>query len=184
MDSAFLFHGHKSACILKIDCRNLNIIVIANFVLMLVECRDGTRSTPTFFKQPAEMGTYFWIGLGSGLGGMARYWFSSIIAHRFGEVFPAGTLVVNVTGSFLIGFVATVTDTEGRFLISPHARQFFMVGLFGGYTTFSSFSLQTLNLARDGEWLYAGANIGLSVFLCLGAVWLGTVAGNLINSKV
>lgn len=130
------------------------------------------------------MSAYFWIGLGSGLGGIARYWLSGIIAQRYGEIFPAGTLVVNVTGSFLIGFLAALTDTEGRFLVSPYARQFFLVGLFGGYTTFSSFSLQTLNLARDGEWWYAGVNITLSVILCLGAVWLGTVAGKFLNSKV
>jgi len=83
--------------------------------------------------------------------------------------------MVNVTGSFVIGFVAALTEPGGRVLLSVTARRFIMVGILGGYTTFSSFSLQTLNLARDGEWLYAGANVVLSVAVCLLAVWLGHV---------
>ena len=130
------------------------------------------------------MTTYLWIGLGSGLGGMARYWMSGVVAERFGESSPAGTLFVNVTGSFLIGLVAALSDPDGRLLISPAARQFFMLGMFGGYTTFSSFSLQTLNLARDGEWMFSLANIALSVFLCLVAVWLGQLAGQQLNPRV
>ncbi len=130
------------------------------------------------------MTTYLWIGLGSGLGGMARYWMSGVVAQRFGESFPAGTLFVNVTGSFLIGLVAALSDPEERLLISPAARQFLMLGMFGGYTTFSSFSLQTLNLARNGEWMFSMANIALSVILCLLAVWLGQLAGQQLNPRV
>ena len=124
---------------------------------------------------------YLWIGLGSGLGGMGRFWMSGWVAHRFGELFPWGTLLVNVLGSFLIGLVATLTGPEGRILWSPRVSQFFMAGVCGGYTTFSSFSLQTLNLVREGEWGSALANMGLSVFFCLLAVWLGHVAGQAIN---
>jgi CrcB protein len=120
--------------------------------------------------------TYFWIGLGSALGGMARFWCSDIMVRHFGETFPWGTLLVNVAGSFIIGFCATVTGPDGRPLVDGDARQFIMVGLCGGYTTFSSFSLQTLNLMRGGEWLHAGANVGLSVMLCLLSVWLGHIA--------
>jgi fluoride exporter len=116
---------------------------------------------------------YLWIALGSALGGVGRYWLSGVIARGFGEAFPIGTLVVNVTGSFLIGLVAALSEPEGRLLIHPTARQFVMAGILGGYTTFSSFSLQTLNLAREGEWLYAAANAVLSLVLCLLAVWLG-----------
>ena len=65
---------------------------------------------------------------------------------------------------------------EGRIYLQPGARQFLMIGLCGGYTTFSSFSLQTLNLAQEGEWLYAGLNLLLSVALCLLAVWLGYIS--------
>lgn len=127
------------------------------------------------------MWSYFWIAVGSALGGVGRYWCSGIIANAFGETFPWGTLVVNVVGSFVIGFFATLTAPDGRLLVGSTARQFVMVGLCGGYTTFSSFSLQTLNLVRDGEWLWAGANIVLSVVLCLTAVWLGHVGAAAIN---
>ncbi|HEY6169979.1 MAG TPA: fluoride efflux transporter CrcB [Verrucomicrobiae bacterium] len=124
---------------------------------------------------------YLFIAFGSALGGVLRYWLSGIVAHRFGEAFPLGTLVVNVTGSFLIGFIFAISGTEGRMLLPPAARNFLMAGICGGYTTFSSFSLQTLNLARDGEWLYAGLNILGSVALCLVAVWLGHLAAQTLN---
>ncbi|MBV9462878.1 MAG: fluoride efflux transporter CrcB [Verrucomicrobiae bacterium] len=116
------------------------------------------------------------IALGSGLGGVLRYWISGLLAHRFGESFPVGTLVVNVTGSFVIGLLAELTAPEGRWLMSEEARQFLMIGVLGGYTTFSSFSLQTLNLARDSQYLAAGWNVLLSVVLCLAAVWLGQIS--------
>ncbi len=119
--------------------------------------------------------TYFWIGLGSALGGMGRYWCSGVVARAFGETFPWGTIVVNVSGSLIIGFLATLMSPDGRLLVPPDARTFLAIGLLGGYTTFSSFSLQTLNLVRDGEWLWATANIFLSLTLCLAAVWLGYI---------
>jgi len=118
---------------------------------------------------------YLWVALGGALGSVARFWASGLVAARFGETFPFGTLVVNVTGSFIIGFFATLTDPEGRFLVKPGFRTFFMAGICGGYTTFSSFSLQTLSLLREREWVHAGANAVLSVVLCLLAVWLGHV---------
>ena len=124
---------------------------------------------------------YALIMLGSALGGAARYWCSGFVASHFGETFPWGTLIVNVVGSFIIGFFATVTGPDGRFLVGTEARQFVMVGFCGGYTTFSSFSLQTLSLVRDGEMARAGANIGLSVVLCLLAVWLGHAAAVSVN---
>ena len=125
--------------------------------------------------------TWLWVMLGSALGGVARYWLSGLAAHHIGETFPIGTLIVNVTGSFVIGFFATLTGPDGRVFVGTDARQFVMTGLCGGYTTFSSFSLQTLNLARDGEMALAGANAVLSVALCLVAVWLGHVAASALN---
>jgi len=106
---------------------------------------------------------------------------SGLAAQHIGETLPFGTLVVNVTGSFVIGFFATLTAPDGRIFAGTDTRQFVMTGLCGGYTTFSSFSLQTLNLARDGQTLFAGANIVLSVVLCLLAVWAGFVAANALN---
>jgi fluoride exporter len=119
---------------------------------------------------------YLWVAIGSALGGMARYWCSGLAARLFGEWFPWGTLIVNVVGSFVIGAFAALSSAEGPFLIRPELRIFVMVGLCGGYTTFSSFSLQTFALWREGEWLWAGANSLLSLILCLSAVWLGYVA--------
>ena len=118
---------------------------------------------------------YLWLGLGGALGTVARYWVNGVVSRHF-DSFPMGTLLINITGSFLIGFFATMTAPEGRWLVSPTFRAFFMTGICGGYTTFSSFSLQTLELAREGEWLYAGANALGSVALCLAAVWLGYAA--------
>jgi fluoride exporter len=119
------------------------------------------------------METYVWIAIGSAIGGTGRYWLSGAAASLWGETFPWGTLIVNVLGSFVIGFIATVSGPDGRLFASSVARQFLMTGICGGFTTFSSFSLQTLNLVRDGEWMYAGLNIGGSVVLCLIAVWAG-----------
>ena len=89
--------------------------------------------------------------------------------------------MINVTGSFAIGLFATLTGPDGRVFVPGEWRQFFMIGICGGYTTFSSFSLQTLTLAQDGEWFWAGLNIGLSLVLCLFGVWLGHAGAMLLN---
>lgn len=125
--------------------------------------------------------SYLWVSAGGAIGSAARFWISGLVASRYGQTFPFGTLVVNVTGSFIIGLFAALTDPDGRFLTSPSFREFFMIGICGGYTTFSSFSLQTLALAQDGEWLRAGANAVASFTLCLVAVWLGHFSVSMIN---
>ena len=127
------------------------------------------------------MVTYLWIAIGGALGSVARYGASGLIAGWFGQTFPWGTLLVNVTGSFVIGFFSTLTGPDGRLLIPGDMRQFVMVGICGGYTTFSSFSLQTMTLAQEGEFLQAGLNIAGSVVLCLAGVWLGHVAASALN---
>jgi CrcB protein len=124
---------------------------------------------------------YLWVGLGGAIGSIGRYWISGLIARGFGETFPWGTLIVNMTGSFIIGLFATLTAPDGRLFVSSDARIFVMVGICGGYTTFSSFSLQTLSLARNGEWLSVGLNIMLSVGLCLLFVWAGHVVAVMLN---
>lgn len=125
---------------------------------------------------------YLWIGLGSALGGMARFWCSGVMARLIGETFPWGTFFVNVLGSLLIGFFATITAPDGRLFVDATTRQFVMLGFLGGFTTFSSFSLQTLNLMNDGEWLYAGLNVGVSVVACLVAVWIGHLLAGHFNA--
>jgi len=94
------------------------------------------------------------------------------VAGRVGETFPWGTLVVNVVGSVLIGVLAGFGDS-GRIALPAEARQFLMVGVLGGFTTFSSFSLQTLRMLQDGDWMRASGNVFLSVVLCLVAVAIG-----------
>src|SRR5271165_3066349 len=125
--------------------------------------------------------TWVWVMLGSALGGLARYWLSSLAARHIGESFPVGTLIVNVVGSFVIGFFASLTGPDGRVFVGTDTRQFVMTGLCGGFTTFFLISLQTLNLARDGEMALAGANAMLSLALCLIAVWLGHIAASVLN---
>ena len=98
--------------------------------------------------------TYLWVMIGSALGGGRATGCPVLSPTHIGETFPWGTLIINVTGSFVIGFFATLTGPEGRVFVGGDSRQFFMTGICGGYTTFSSFSLQTLNLVRDGEWLW------------------------------
>jgi CrcB protein len=128
------------------------------------------------------MGTYVWVAVGGAIGTLGRYWLTGVVSRLIGETFPWGTFVINVTGSFIIGFFATLTGPDGRIFAPTDVRQFVMIGICGGYTTFSSFSLQTLNLMNDGEWLYAGANIVLSVVACLIAVWVGHVLALSLNA--
>ena|ERR1051325_3744126 len=123
------------------------------------------------------LSTYLWVALGGALGSVARYWMTNWVAVVTGTRFPWGTILINIIGSFVIGFVAYLTAPVGRVPISFDVRAFILAGICGGYTTFSSFSLQTLELARAGHWLEAGANILLSVVLCLAAVWAGYAIG-------
>jgi CrcB protein len=126
---------------------------------------------------------YLWIALGSALGGAARYWFYGVAARVIGETFPWGTLAVNIIGCSFIGLFATLTGPDGRWLAPSSLRMFVMTGICGGYTTFSTFSLETLNLARDGQWLKASANVAASLVLCLVGVWLGHMLATMLNER-
>ncbi|BCH25268.1 fluoride efflux transporter CrcB [Mesorhizobium sp. L-8-3] len=113
-----------------------------------------------------------WVALGSALGGPSRYFVSGVVGRHVGETFPWGTMVVNVSGAFVIGFVAAAASIDGL-LPMPSAWHLGATGFLGAYTTVSSFSLQTMALVRDGQILKAGGNVALSLFLCLSAVALG-----------
>ncbi len=114
------------------------------------------------------------VALGGALGSVGRYWAALLVSQVLGERFPFGTIGINVLGSFVIGFYGTLTAPgSGGVAASGEARMFVMIGICGGFTTFSSFSLQTLTLARNGAWFAVGANVLLSVALCLVAVTLG-----------
>jgi len=133
------------------------------------------------------------VAAGGALGSAFRFVVSGLVAHQLadplsrmsgrwlGVAFPWGTLTVNVLGSMLIGVLAALVSPDGRWLVSPGLRQFLMLGVLGGFTTFSSFSLQTLELLRDGEWFMDCANILLSVAVCLFAVWAGFTLASTLN---
>lgn len=124
------------------------------------------------------------IGLGSAIGGMTRFATAVLLARLFGETFPWGTLFINVSGSFAIGFYFALTGPGGRLTVSREWREFVTVGFCGGYTTFSSFSLQTLSLMQRGDWGLAGLNALGSVALCLLAVWLGVACALALDPRV
>jgi CrcB protein len=113
------------------------------------------------------------IALGGALGSLARYWVSEALALALGPAFPYGTLLVNVTGSFVIGLAAGGTIGDSRLIASPVVRNFVMVGLCGGYTTFSAFSLQTVSMLQAGDVGRASLNVAASVTACLVATWAG-----------
>lgn len=120
---------------------------------------------------------YLLVGLGAALGGMARFGCASLAARFLGLAFPWGTLFVNVTGSLLAGLISAWILTDRR-LMDSGLRPFLLIGICGGYTTFSTFSLETVQLARDGFPVRALANAVGSVILCLAAAFGGLMMGS------
>lgn len=120
---------------------------------------------------------YLWVAFGGGLGAMARFWCADAMTRLTGAAFPWGTLLINISGSFAIGLFGTLS-APGASLHAPlGVRAFVLVGICGGFTTFSSFSLQTLELIRSGNPARAGAYVVSSVVLCLMFVWFGVWSG-------
>jgi len=118
---------------------------------------------------------YAWVALGGALGSVGRAWLGAVVASLAGEQLPWGTLLINVLCSFVIGWFGALTDAGGRFAVHADMRVFVMVGICGGFTPFSAFSLQTLELLQLGAVVRAGLYILGSVVLCLLGVWLGVV---------
>ncbi len=118
------------------------------------------------------------VGVGGFVGTLARYWLSGLIARRYGETFPLGTLAVNALGCLLIGFLFHFF--YDRALVNPTPRTVIFIGLLGGFTTFSSYGLQTFTLLRDGEVFLALINIAASNVLGLALVWLGYTVARVI----
>jgi fluoride exporter len=127
------------------------------------------------------MSAYFWIwiALGSALGGISRHFLTAVVANRWGSDFPWGTLLVNVIGAFLIGVASVFAVGPGRLTLSPNTAQFCIVGVLGGFTTFSAFSLQTVQLMQASRWGAATFYIFGSVFLCVAGVALGQTIARL-----
>lgn len=121
-----------------------------------------------------------WLALiaGGTLGTLARYLFGGCVYQVLGASFPYGTLLVNLTGCWLIGFFVVLS--EEKFLLGPTARIFLMIGFCGAYTTFSTFMLETANLMKDGENLRALMNVLLSVFLGFAALRIGILSARII----
>jgi CrcB protein len=121
------------------------------------------------------MNLYLWVAFGSAIGGALRFALGREMLPQHTASFPWSTVLINVLGSFVIGFFGTLTVAGSRFQLPDSVRIFVMIGLCGGFTTFSSFSMQSYDLLRGGAWGKALLNMGLSVLLCLGAVALGHV---------
>ena len=121
---------------------------------------------------------YLFVFVGGGIGASARYWLQGLVYRIVSAGFPYGTLVVNVLGSFAIGFL--MSSFEERFIVQPSLRIFLTIGILGGFTTFSSFSFETIALLRDGSFAPAFVNIAASLITCLAATWIGTVLGKLV----
>ena len=128
------------------------------------------------------MSPYLFVAVGGAIGSVGRYWVGLVVARAWSGIFPWGTLLINVIGSFVIGFFAALTLPDGPMPADFNTRAFVMVGLCGGFTTFSSFSLQTLTLMREGDWVGAMANVLASVLLCLLAVSLGDMLAGRIGA--
>ena len=122
------------------------------------------------------------VAIGGALGSVARYALTGLVPRLTGETFPWGTVIVNISGSFVIGLLQALSQPGERSYVSPNGRLFLMYGVCGGYTTFSSFSLQTLQLLQERDLLKACGNVAASVVLCLVAVWLGYLLGETLNS--
>ena len=127
----------------------------------------------------ANLLTWFAVAAGSALGGLARYWLTGALAALTGPRFPYGTLLINILGSFVIGVVAGITLTPTRMGMHPDVRIFLMVGICGGFTTFSAFSLQTLELIQTGDVIPAALYVAGAVTLCVLFVWFGWWLGRL-----
>lgn len=124
------------------------------------------------------MGKLFLIGLAGFIGTLGRYWLSGLVARRYGETFPSGTLAVNLIGCFLVGIFFYLL--QERFLVNQTVRTIIMIGFLGGFTTFSSFGLQTFTLLQNGQLGLAALNVSLSNLIGLILVWAGYSIGKML----
>ncbi|HSI62655.1 MAG TPA: fluoride efflux transporter CrcB, partial [Candidatus Saccharimonadia bacterium] len=141
------------------------------------------REFPSHPSYHPMLKTYLMVMLGGCMGVAARVWLSMAIASVWGGHFPAGTVTVNITGCFVIGLFAIITEPGGLLPASPLIKQAVILGILGGFTTFSSFSIQTIELLKHGQLHLATLNVVLSVVGCLLATWVGMMLGGWMNGK-
>ena len=122
---------------------------------------------------------YIYVGLGAAIGGMLRFWLSNVTYKILPESFPFGTLLVNVVGSFLLGLIMFYFND--RELLGPNLRIFLAIGFCGGFTTFSTFSLETMNLFKDAQYFFGLLNIFLQVFVCLLGIYFAYLISKLLG---
>lgn len=125
------------------------------------------------------MERYLFVGIGGFVGSICRYGFSGLLYRLLGDRFPYGTLAVNILGCFGIGLLMTLF--EERWLVQPNLRLFLTIGILGGFTTFSTFSFETIEMLKGGNMFLGSLNIVGSLSLCLGATWAGFVVGKLLQ---
>jgi fluoride exporter len=123
------------------------------------------------------MSNIIYVFIGGGLGSILRYLLSGAVYRWTNSMFPFGTIVVNTTGCFFIGLM--MAGMGGRFIVNPSLRIFLTIGFLGGFTTFSTFSYETIALLKDGEILFSAVNIIGSFLVCLAATYAGTLVGKL-----
>jgi fluoride exporter len=124
------------------------------------------------------MNKYLMVGVGGFIGAIARFWLGGYISNKLGTRFPYGTFVINISGSFFIGFILTLLAERTHW--SPNWRYLIPIGFIGAYTTFSTFEYEALRGIQDGEFLIASLYVTLSVFVGFVAVWLGAMTGRSI----
>lgn len=124
------------------------------------------------------MSKFLIVALGGAIGSVLRFWAGGLVSGKFGTRFPYGTFVINITASFLIGFIMTVLAERTH--MSPAWRYLLVIGFLGGYSTFSSFEYETFQVFADGEFLIAAMNVALSVGVGFIAVWAGAITGRTI----
>jgi CrcB protein len=132
----------------------------------------------TEYKRSTILKNYFFVFVGGGIGAALRYWLSGVIPRYAGTDFPYGILTVNILGCFLIGFV--MTALEDRFIITPALRIFLTIGILGGFTTFSTFSYETISMLKDTEMMKAALYVTGTVLMCLAGTYAGSTLGKLI----
>ena len=147
------------------------------------------------FRSPGELSfagavmwrDFLWVGFGGALGSMARFGAALLtvryLGERLGETLPWGTLAVNIAGSLAIGFLSGLATPDYGWLGQPSGRHFLLMGVCGGFTTFSSFSVQTLRLIQNRAWVLAGINVVGSVVVCLAAVWAGHLLAVAVDAR-